>query len=376
MTEGAAPRRVLWLIKGLGRGGAEQLLVEHASGSRREGLVFEVAHVLSWKTALVDEMRALDVPVHSLGVRRLADVRWVLRLRRLLRDGRYDIVHAHSPQVAVAARVLVRCMPRATRPALVFTDHNRWPSYRLPTRLANQLTYGLNDAAIAVSDDVRESVTPRHRARVEVVEHGIDLERVRAHASERPAVRTELGARDGEVLVVTVANIRATKNYPGLLRTARDVLDRGLAVRFAAAGQGPMEAEIRRLHAELGFDDRMQLLGYRADGARLIAGADVFLLASHHEGLPLSMMEAFALGVPVVAPAVGGLRTAIVDGENGLLVPPDDSRALADAVERVTDPAVRAHLAAGARAGAERYSSRHAIERLDALYRSATSGAS
>ncbi len=373
MTDGAAPRRVLWLIKGLGHGGAEQLLVEHASGSRRDGVTFEVAFVLAWKTALVEDMRAQGVPVHSLGVRRLADLRWTTRLRRLLRDGNFDVVHAHSPQVAAVARVLVRGMRPGTRPAFVFTDHNRWPSYRLPTRIANQLTYGLNDATLAVSGDVRDSVSARWRAGVEVVEHGIDLARVRAHAPERAQVRDELGARDDELLVITVANIRATKNYPGLLATARDVSDRGLPVRFAAAGQGPMEAEIRRLHEELGLDDRMQLLGYRRDSARLLAGADVFLLASHHEGLPLSMMEAFALGVPAVAPAVGGLRTAIVDGENGLLVPPGDARALADAVERALDPALRTHLAAGARASAERYSSVHAIARIDDLYRSVTS---
>ena len=77
------------------------------------------------------------------------------------------------------------------------------------------------------------------------------------------------------------------------------MLDRGVAVRFAAAGQGPLEAEVRKEHAASGLGDRFRLLGYRDDATRLIAGADLFVLASHHEGLPVSVMEALVLGVPV-----------------------------------------------------------------------------
>ena len=98
------------------------------------------------------------------------------RLASLLRRERYDVVHAHSPVVASMARLEVRALARAHRPAFVYTEHNRWPSYRVETRYANQLTFGLNDAVFAVSDDVRDSVSVRHRHDVEVLVHGVDVD--------------------------------------------------------------------------------------------------------------------------------------------------------------------------------------------------------
>jgi glycosyltransferase involved in cell wall biosynthesis len=140
-------------------------------------------------------------------------------------------------------------------------------------------------------------------------------------------------------------------------------------VRFAAAGQGQLEAEIRALHQDLGLGDDFQLLGYRADATRLIAAADLFVLASHHEGLPVTVMEALTLGVPVIAPEVGGLPEVVTTGVDGILVEPESSSALADAIVRAADPATRAELSAGARSTGERFSSSHAIARIDAAYR-------
>ena len=200
------------------------------------------------------------------------------------------------------------------------------------------MTFGLNDAVFAVSDDVRDSVSPRFRDAVEVVVHGVDVERARSHLAERDAVRAELGVQPGESLAVTVANLRAGKNYPGLIEAARIVVDRGAPVRFVAAGQGQLEAEVTALQRESGLGDRFTLLGYRDDTTRLIAAADQFVLASHHEGLPVTVMEALTLGVPVVAPAVGGLPEVVTNDENGILVQPGSPTALADAIERALDP--------------------------------------
>jgi glycosyltransferase involved in cell wall biosynthesis len=363
------PVRVLWLIKGLGPGGAERLLVEHARAGDHEHLHYEVAYLLDWKQHLVPELEGLGVQTHCLGVSRELDPRWVTRLRQLLQHGHFDVVHAHSPVLASVARVLIRTLPRDGRPTFVYTEHNRWPSYKVVTRLANHLTYALNDATVAVSGDVRDSVSPRFRTDVEVVVHGVDVAAVRSHITERESVRHELGVQTGETLAVTVANLRHGKNYPGLLAAAQLVVERGLPVRFAAAGQGPLAAEISALHAASGLGDRFALLGYRDDATRLIAGADLFVLASHHEGLPVTVMEALTLGVPVVAPEVGGLREVVHSGENGILVEPGSPAALADAIARAATPAVHARLAQGARATGKQFASTHAVARIDALYR-------
>jgi glycosyltransferase involved in cell wall biosynthesis len=360
--------RVLWLIKGLGPGGAERLLVEHAERGDHDRFAYEAAHVLDWKDHLVPQLTARGLTVHTLGVRSFVDPRWIVRLHALLRSGDYDVVHAHSPQVAAVARGVVRAMTPTRRPAFVYTEHNRWPSYQAVTRFANRVTYRWNDAVLAVSRDVRESMPPRYRTNVEVVVHGIDVERVRSFRDQRAPTRAELGIGDDDVLAVTVANLRAGKNYPGLLAAARLVVDRGLPVWFVAAGQGQLEAEIRTLHAESHLGERFQLLGYRDDSTRLIAAADMFLLASHHEGLPVTVMEALTLGVPVVAPRVGGLPEVVDSERDGILVTPGSPIALADAIERVADTETRARLIAGARAIGDRFSSTQAIARMESTY--------
>jgi glycosyltransferase involved in cell wall biosynthesis len=365
--------RVLWLVKGLGPGGAERLLVEHARAADRDRFSYEVAYVLDGKQHLVAELEGLGVRTHRLGVRSELDPRWTARLGSLLRRERYDVVHAPSPVVAWVARLEVRALPRAHRPAFVYTEHNRWPSYRVETRYANQLTFGLNDKVFAVSDDVRDSVSNRYRPDVEVLVHGVNIARVRSFLTEREATRRELGVGPGEWLAVTVANLRAGKNYRGLIDAATIVIDRGVPVRFATAGQGQLHDEICALHQKSGLGERFALLGYRDDATRLIAAADVFVLASHHEGLPVTVMEALTLGVPVVAPAVGGLPEVVIDGKNGLLVTPGSPTALADAIGRALDPTVHARLAAGAGQTGDQFSSVHAVARIEQSYEALTS---
>ena len=367
--------RVLWLTKGLGPGGTERLLVEHAAAGDRDGFEYEAAYLLPWKDHLVPKLAELGVPAHCLGVRSELDLHWLTRLDHLIHRGDFDVVHMHSPAVAAAARPLAKRRFVKRQPAVVYTEHNQWQSYKALTRTANRATYRMNDATIAVSDDVRASISPSLQSRVEVVVHGVDRSRVRATSADRDAVRAELGIGSREVLAITVANLRAQKNYPGLLAAARSVLDRGIPVRFAAAGQGPLEREVREEHAALGLGDRFKLLGYRGDATRLIAGADLFVLASHHEGLPVSVMEALVLGIPVVAPAVGGLGEAVTDGESGVLVRPDDPGALADAIAAVaTDDDLRAKLGGGAERDGARFSSAGAIARIEEIYRTVERG--
>jgi L-malate glycosyltransferase len=212
--------RVLWLVKGLGPGGAERLLVEQAAVGDRSTFAYEAAYVLDWKQHLVPELEAEHVRTHCFDVRSELDPRWIVRLTALLRRERYDVVHAHSPFVAAFGRLVNRALPRDRRAAFVYTEHNRWPSYRRETRLANRVTFGLNDATFAVSDDVRASMPARRRRDVEVLVHGIDVARVREAAAHRDRVRAELGVGPDEHLAVTVANLRAGKNYPGLLAAA------------------------------------------------------------------------------------------------------------------------------------------------------------
>jgi glycosyltransferase involved in cell wall biosynthesis len=362
--------RVLWLIKGLGPGGAERLLVSAAAAHDRSRFSFECAYVLPWKGHLAPDLAARDVAVHCLEGNDPRDPRWIVRLRRLLVEGRYDIVHAHLPLVAGVARLVVRSLPRKRRPRLVVTEHNAWPTYPWPTRFLNRLTAPLDDATIAVSDETRDSMRPASvRSRTRVVVHGVSLAQARAQRNHRQAVRAELGIGPDEVVVATVANFRAQKAYSDLLAAARSVLDRGLPARFVAVGQGPLEAEIRAEHERLALGDRFALLGFRDDAVRVLAGADVFTLASTYEGFPVALMEAMAVGLPVVATRVGGVAQAVRPGVEGLLVPPGRPELLADALaDVVADHDLRARLARASALRGEEFDMARSVQRIEEVY--------
>ena len=366
---GRRPARVLWAIKGLGPGGAERLLVSAARVHDPERYEFETAYLLPWKDALVDELSAVGVKVHCLDISDVRDPRWMVRMRRLITDGDFDIVHAHSPMVASGMRVLLRSIPKSRRPKLMATEHNAWGSYRPATRAVSALTIPLDDAHIAVSHEAMVSMPKRLQPRVRIVVHGIVVDEIRAVRTDRDEVRRELGVADDDVLVGTVANLRAQKAYPDLLAAARIVLDRGPNARFVAIGQGPLEDEIRALHAELGLGDRFQFLGFRPDAPRVLAGCDLFALASIYEGYPVAVMEALAVGLPVVGTAVGGVPDAVRDGVEGLITPPGRPALLADAISRlVEDPPLRVRMSAAALERGVDYDITTGVRQIEAIY--------
>jgi glycosyltransferase involved in cell wall biosynthesis len=367
--QSARPVRVLWLIKGLGPGGAELLLSRMADVRDRDRFDYEVAYLVPWKRHLVPDLNRAGLRVHCLDVKTEWDPRWVIRLRRLLTERPFDVVHSHSPYPAGLARLATRSLRPHQRPRLIYTEHVAWRYYSPPTRLLNAATFPLDDAQIAVSPAVKDSLPERTRRRTRVVIHGIDLDRTRADSRFRDEIRKEMGIPEGEMVVGTVANFRAQKDYPNLLDAARYLLDRGLHVRFVAVGQGPLERQIRAEHRRLGFGDRFILAGYRADAARVLAACDVFVLASLFEGLPVALMEAMALGRPVVATAVGGVPEFVSDGVEGLLVPPAAPDALAIALEALLrDPARRRRMGAAAERRAETFDIRKAIGSIESLY--------
>lgn len=367
--------RVLWTIKGLGPGGAEHLLARWARLTQAAEIAYEATYLLAWKDTLVPDLAEHCVVVHPLNVDTGLDPRWVGRLRRLIAEGNYDVVHAHSPLVAAAARTLLRTLPRQKRPAMITTEHNMWGSYRAATRAVDRLTSRLDDARLAVSRPVLDSLPAAMRNDTAVVVQGVMRDELEPLRADRASVRGELGLDEDDVVATTVANLRPTKAYGDLLLAARQVVDAGVPVRFLAVGQGPLEGEIRARHAELGLGDRFRLLGYRPDATRIVAAADLFVLSSRHEGFPIALMEALALGIPVVATAVGGIPEAVTNDREGLVVPPGRPDLLADAIVALAgDPQRRARMAQAALERGRQYDLRHAVERTEDLYRELVAG--
>lgn len=367
--------RVLWLIKGLGAGGAERLVEQSARHRDRTRVAPAVAYLSAEKSTLVESLETQGCgPVTCLDARSSWDPRWIPRLRRLLATEKFDVVHIHSPLVAIGTRLAIRSLPHRKRPRIVVTEHNVWSSHTRLTRWADRLTAGKGEVHLAVSAAVLESMPGEVRAATRVVRYGIDAAEIRRQAPDRDVVRRSLGIADDEVLVGTVANLRATKGYPDLLRAAATVTqgasDRGDRVKFVAIGRGPLLDDLRSLHAHLGLGDRFEFLGFRPDAVELMAAFDIFCLPSHHEGLPIALMEALALGLPVVATRVGGVEELVTDGSEAVLVAPRQPERLAIALlELAGDPQRRAAMAQRSSARGELLDAPTTVATIEGVYR-------
>jgi glycosyltransferase involved in cell wall biosynthesis len=357
--ETGGPAGVLMLAKGLGRGGTERLLCGTVRLLDPARYRVEVAYLLPWKDALVPEVEAAGVPVHCLDAPHATSVAWLGRLRRLVREHDIALVHTHMPAPAVAARL---ALP-GRAPAFVHTEHNLWDRYRPATRWANRVTYGRNAAVIAVSAAVARSVGAA-RPTPEVVVHGVEPP---AGPPGDPAeARARLGLAGDGPIVGTVGNFTAKKDHATLVR-ALALMDGD--VRLVLVGLGPLEADLRVLVARKGMGERVTFAGSRDDVAELLPAFDVFALGSRYEGLPIALLEAMAAALPCVATRVGGVPEVITDGEDGVLVPPDDPGALATGLTALLrDPARRAALAARAAARAEGFRLDAAVARIEAVY--------
>lgn len=367
---GDQPVRCLWLTKGLGRGGVERLLVDMYPLVDKSRFAIDVAYVLPWKDNFHATLADAGAAVHCLRGGR-GDARWILRLRRLIADGAYDVVHSHAPLPGVAARMVP--LP-GERPAIVHTEHNVWHRYRWPTRILNDVTYGRNWSVIAVSTSVAETIRPHGRGRtvpVRTVRHGTVLGSVRVwdrNDSGRGERRSALGLPPDAYLIGNVGNLTAKKDHANLLRAIAGPGRIGNA-HVALVGLGPLAGDLRRTARDLGVADRVHLLGSRDDVFDLLPLFDAFCLSSAFEGFPIALVEAMATGLPCVSTAVGGVPEILVDGVNGLLVPPRDSQLLRQALERMmSDPELARQCGLQAKAAAGRLDLRHAVRALEDVY--------
>jgi glycosyltransferase involved in cell wall biosynthesis len=361
-------RRVLLLIKGLGRGGAEQILASAAPHLNRQQFDYEVAYLLPWKDALVKDLQDADVPAHCLDGSR--GVTWVRRLRRLVSEGGFDLVHAHSPVAASAARMSLGWRG----PLIVYTEHNVWERYHRATYWSNMMTFACNRHVFAVSDHVRDSIRYPTALRrlpmppVETLYHGIDQTSI-AEWARRNGVREEFHIPRDAPVVGTVANFKSHKRLDQLLRAVAIVRREVPDVRLVLVGQGPLEGELRRLARSLSLDESVVFTGFREDAPRVCSAFDVFALASEHEGLSIALIEALALGKPAVVTDVGGLSEVIQDGQQGYLVPAGRASALAHRiVQLLQDADLRSRMGAEGRARALTFDIRSSVRRMEQVY--------
>jgi glycosyltransferase involved in cell wall biosynthesis len=361
------------LIKGLGLGGAERLLVDALPYWDRARFAYHVAYVLPWKDALRPAFQAAAVPVTCLGTGRTGSTAALAqawgRLEALQRTHRFALIHADLPVTGVLARLVGR---RHGVP-VVYTEHNLQEHYHPLTRQANRLSFGWNRRVLAVSAEVAASLQRAgldQLAPLQMVPNGVPVEQVQAEAADLADLRAELALPRGRPVVGTAAVFRRQKRIEDWLAVAQTVAAQRPETLFLLVGDGPERARVEACVAARGLGDRVRLTGLRADARRLIGLMDIFLMTSTYEGLPMALLEAMALGKPVVATAVGGIPEAVTDRAEGRLAPPGAVAALADAVlDLLARPALAQQMGAqGAQRVAQHFHTRQRVAAVEQVY--------
>jgi glycosyltransferase involved in cell wall biosynthesis len=359
-TNGLCPRRVrvVHLTLGLEMGGQEKLLVEFARHADRRR--FDL-HIVSMGTRgrLADEIEACGWPVTALDEPDGLRPGLVLRLARTFRRLGADVVHTHDDKPLLYGAPAARL---ARVPRLFHTRHGQAFFMRPRQARLVSLAARLTDGFVCVSADSARVTVRRHgvapRA-VSTIWNGIDLGRF---AYTGP---------DADGPVVTVARLNPEKDLATLLHAAALAVRERPAFRLEVAGDGPCLADLRRTADDLRLNGAVRFLGVVGDVPALLTRARLFVLSSVSEGVSLTLLEAMARGLPVVATHVGGNPEVVAAGETGLLVPARDPAALAGALLRLYDDAAAGRRLglAGRRRVEAHFDVRRMVARYEDLYR-------
>jgi L-malate glycosyltransferase len=332
--------QVLLTVLGLRALGHRAMLIAHAAGELRQ--------------------RAKEgLELIPLAPKMEMDLSAAWRLSRLIKQLRPDVLHAHDPHAVAMAALALSMSTQLAKPPLVAS---RRVDFHLKDNAFSRWKYRQVDLFICVSEAIRRMLIGDGvpASRVVTVNEGIDIGHV--EAAPKADLHSELWLPHNSPIVGNVAALVPHKGQRHLIEAAALVVKKVPDARFVIAGEGELRPSLERQIKEHHLEKHVFLAGFRPDILSVHKAFDIFVMSSVTEGLGTSLLDAMACGKPVVATTAGGMPEVVIDGRTGLLVPPRDHAAMADAIVRLLqDPVVRAEMAA---AGEARVRAKFSVERM------------
>jgi len=326
-----------------GWGGQEHRIYHEMRGLVARG--HEVTLVTRPQCRIREKAAAAGIPVVTLPMRKALDFGSIVALRRLLRENNVEVVNTHS---GVDSWIGGLAAKLARTPVLLRTRHLNIPLRR---NWLNFVHY-LPDRIITCGETMRRQLIESSgfpEARLVSIATGIDFAEFEPRRPRRE-VRQALGLCEVEVMILMVGILRTVKGHDTALQAFQILSSKFPDAALVLAGDGPLLPAMEQLAHTLGIAKRVRFLGFRNDIPDLMGAADVLLLTSRSEGVPQTVTQALGLGLPVVATSVGGVSELVQSEQSGLLIPPGDPDAAADAVRRIIgDPGMAERFRAAGR---------------------------
>lgn len=341
----------------------------HAEGLLKRG--HDLRLILEPESPIARMAQEKKLPVTLLSMRKSQYPQAILRLRALMHELRPAILQVNSSRdswIGSLAARLVRPRPKILRMRHISAPLNR----NLTTKwLYHQL---LDMVVVTGGEKTRRELIERDGLdadRVAAFPIGLDIEYFRPASPDRD-LREELGLPKGHLLVGLISYLRSYKGHEYFIEAARTIASMRDDVTFIIVGEGPEEQSVRRRIEELGLLARIRMLGFREDLLNVFRSLDVFAIPSvEGDTIPQVLMQALALGIPVVSTTVGSIPDVVIDGQTGFVVPPRDAKALANRIVTLLDDAgLRARIGVQGRSLVEgSYSIAKMLDRLEAVYK-------
>lgn len=348
-------------------GGLEKIAGEIAVGLNQERFISEI-WCIDRGGKLVEMYRKKGVPVRVLNISSYFNPFNILKLAKLFKQEKPDIIHTHVYFAATIGRIAAKL---AGVKVIMHHVHSTYWHYSSINVLMERFLSHFTDKIICVSQAVRNFVVLNEKInpnKIEVIYNGISRKEV---ATDRDSFRLALGVQKDDVVITVVASLLHNKGHKVLLEAMAGLKDKYPFLKCWIVGEGPMEKELRDMVSQWSLEKQVTFLGVRADVPEILSTSDIFVLPSLlREGQPLSVLEAMAYGVPVIASRIGGVPEIIRDQENGILVPAQEPQLLADQIEvLILDPGRRKQLGeAGRKTFVENFDANIMIKKMEELY--------
>lgn len=314
--------RILHIIKSLGRGGAEMLLPETLSLHDQVQFEFHYIYFLPWKDQLVQPIKKAGGTVVCFA----ADNNIVLiaqfnKIIKYISQHKIDIIHSHLPWAGFVSRIIFK----KYGVPVIYSEHNKQERYHWLTRHINKFTYNWQSIVIAVSEDVNDSIISNIKPliKVKTILNGVNTMKFNPISVNSKDVRTKLSIPQNAPVLGNVAVFRAQKRLDVWLEQAAIIKKTFPLAHFILVGDGPLESMVLEKIEEFGLRECVHLPGRLEDVRPWLATMDIFMVSSEFEGLPIALLEAMSMGLPVVSTDAGGIKEVIRHKENGWLVPVD-----------------------------------------------------
>jgi len=323
--------KILFIVNGFAIGGGELKVLDLVKGlnlwhkDEFEPVVCSVGQ----SGPLYEKFSNLGVKIVVFNKKRSFDFSLIKKVAQLIHEEKADIVHTTLFYADVIGAVAARIAGvKKIISWEAVTEH-----YELRHLIAYRIASILYTKSVAVSKAIEKKVQNEYKVpkrKTMTIHYGVDLSRFYPCADFE--LRKSLGFRREDIVFGTVARFTKQKGHRYLIKAAHSVIKRNKSAHFVLVGDGPLREEIEIMIKDLGIEKHFHLLGFRTDVDRLLNSFDVFVLPSLYEGLPNAVLEAMAAGLPVIATAVDGTPEAVLQNETGLLVCPENSDVLAEAI--------------------------------------------